>query len=116
MNYCINGSLTRLTTMKKADVRALEAQLTELPHSQKKHFLSVLSQLIESLAASILIARQTLHVAAIVLAHKLKSGVNQQVFNVINAKIPSVVRRLIRLQALLYLAFAKKINGSIISS
>ncbi len=38
--------------MNKADVRALEAQLTELPHTQKKHFLSLLSQLIESQAAS----------------------------------------------------------------
>jgi hypothetical protein len=38
--------------MNKADIRALEAQLTELPHSQKKHFLSLLSQLIESQAAS----------------------------------------------------------------
>jgi hypothetical protein len=38
--------------MNKADIRALEAQFTELPHSQKKHFLSLLSQLIESQAAS----------------------------------------------------------------
>jgi hypothetical protein len=63
-----------------------------------------------------LIACQILYVAATVLAHKLKSEVNQQVFNVINAKIPSLVRRLMRLKALLYLAFAKKINGSIISN
>jgi transposase-like protein len=34
--------------MKKAEVRALEAQLTELPHTQKKHIISLLSQLIES--------------------------------------------------------------------
>jgi transposase-like protein len=38
--------------MNKADIRALEAQLTELPHTQKKHLLSLLSQLIESQAAS----------------------------------------------------------------
>ena len=38
--------------MNKADIRALEAQLTELPHTQKKHFLSLLSQLIEFQAAS----------------------------------------------------------------
>jgi hypothetical protein len=62
-----------------------------------------------------LIARHNLHVAATVLAHKLKSGVNPPVFNVINAKILSVIRRLMHLQVQLYLAFAKK-SGSITSS
>jgi hypothetical protein len=55
-----------------------------------------------------LIARHNLHVAATVLAHKLKSGVNPPVFNVINAKILSVIRRLMHLQVPLYLAFTKK--------
>jgi transposase-like protein len=52
MNYCIKSSLTRLISIKKADIIALAAQLTELPHTKKKHFLSLLSQLIESQAAS----------------------------------------------------------------
>jgi transposase-like protein len=52
MNHCVDNSLTKLTFMNKADVKALEPQLTELPHTQKKHFLSLLSQLIESQAAS----------------------------------------------------------------
>jgi hypothetical protein len=38
MNNCIDDLLTRLTSMNKADIRALEAQFTELPHTQKKTF------------------------------------------------------------------------------
>jgi hypothetical protein len=98
--------------MNKADIRALEAQLTELPHTVKIHFISLLNLRWHP----VLIAINTSHVAATVLAHKLRNGVNQLAFNVINAKIPSVARRLMHLQALLYLAFAKKINGSIIYS
>ena len=63
-----------------------------------------------------MIARQASDVAATVLAHKLRNGVNQPAFNVINAKISSVAKHLMRLQVLLYLAFAKKTSGSIISS
>jgi hypothetical protein len=99
-----------------AHITALEAQLTELPLTQKNIFLVCYHSLLNLRRDPSFIARQTSRVAAIVLAHKLKRGVNQQVFNVINAKIPSVVRRLMRVQALLYLAFAKKINGSIISN
>jgi hypothetical protein len=98
--------------MSKADIRALEAQLIELPHSQKKHFLNLLNLK----RHPSLIDRQILHVAAAVLAHKLKNGVNPQVSNVINARILSVARRLMHLRVLLYLAFAKKISGSIISN
>jgi hypothetical protein len=114
MNHCAYDSLTRLTSMKKADIRALEAQLTELPHSQKNIFSVCYHSLLNLRRHPSLIARQIWYVAAIVLAHKFKNGVNLQVFNVINAKIPSVVRRLMRLQAPLYLAFTKKINGLII--
>jgi hypothetical protein len=102
--------------MNKADIRALEAQLTELPHTQKKIFSVCYHSLLNLRLHPSLIARQISHVAATVLAHKLRNGVNQLAFNVINAKIPSVAKRLMRLQALLYVAFAKKINGSIISS
>jgi transposase-like protein len=45
--------INKAKSMNKADIRALEAQLTELPHTQKKHFLSLLSQLIESHASFI---------------------------------------------------------------
>jgi hypothetical protein len=53
VNHRASNSLTRLTSINKADIRALKAQLTELPHIQKKYFLSLLSQPIESQAASL---------------------------------------------------------------
>jgi hypothetical protein len=102
--------------MNKADIKALEAQLTELPHTQKKHFLSLLSQLIESQAASFIDSSSDITCCRHCASPQIKNGVNQLAFNVINAKIPSVAKRLMRLQVLLYLASAKKTNGSIISN
>jgi hypothetical protein len=80
--------------MNKLDIRASEAQLTELPHTQKKHFLNLLSQLIESQSASFIDISSDITCCRHCLAHKLRSGVNQLTFNVIDAKIPSVVKRL----------------------
>jgi len=76
----------------------------------------LLSQLIEFQAASFIDSSSDITVAGTVLAHKLRNGVNQLAFNVINAKIPSEAKYLMRLQVLLYLAFAKKTSGSIICS
>jgi hypothetical protein len=99
--------------MNKADIRALEAQLTELPHTQKKHFLSLLLLLIEYQAASFIDSLSDIIYCGYCTSPQIKSRVNPQVSNVIHAEILSVVRRL---QVLLYLAFTKKISGSIISS
>ena len=112
MNHCASNSLTRLTSINKADIRALKRNSPNCLISRKKILLSLLNLR----RHPSLIAHQILHVAATVLPHKLKSGVNPQIFNVIHAKILSWVRLLMHLQVMLYPAFAKKIINSIISS